>query len=124
MPPWLYLWPLNLVAADYLAFGAIFLLMRKRSRGKTRKADRSSVIAIFIQACAFAIAWMIARKPFTPFLPVDWRAQYIVAALIVILALACLIFVPAAVLTLGTPWSLQGRGLKPPHLLPWRPYLI
>jgi hypothetical protein len=79
MPRWLYFWPLNFVAAGYLAFGAIFLFMRKRSHGKTRKADRSSMIAIFIQAFAFAIAWMIARKPFTPFLPVDWRAQYIVA---------------------------------------------
>jgi len=124
MPPWLYLWPLNLVAADYLAFGAIFLFMRKRSRGKTRKADRSSVIAIFIQAGAFAIAWMIARKPFTPFLPVDWRAQYIVAALIVILALASLIFVAAAVRTLGKQWSLQARVLEHHELIRRGPYRI
>jgi len=95
MPRWLYLWPLNFVAAGYLAFGAIFLFMRKRSRGKTRKADRSSVIAIFIQAFAFAIAWMTARKPFTPFLPVT----------------------AAAVRTLGQQWSLQARVLEHHELI-------
>ena len=124
MPRWLYLWPLNLVAGGYLVFGAIFLFMRKRSRGKTRKADRSSVIAIFIQALAFALAWMIGRKPFTPFLPVDWRAQYIVAALIVVLVLASLIFVASAVRTLGEQWSLQARVLEHHELIRRGPYRI
>jgi protein-S-isoprenylcysteine O-methyltransferase Ste14 len=124
MPRWLYLWPLNLVAAGYLVFGAIFLFMRKRSRGKTRKADRRSVIAIFIQALAFALAWMIGRKPFTPFLPVDWRAQYIVAALIVVLLLASLIFVAGAVRTLGEQWSLQARVLEDHELIRRGPYRI
>jgi protein-S-isoprenylcysteine O-methyltransferase Ste14 len=124
VPRWLYLWPLNFIAANYLAFGAIFLFMRQRSRGQTRKADRTSVIAIFIQACAFAIAWMIARKPFTPFLPVDWRAQYVVAALTVVLALASLIFVAAAVRTLGKQWSLQARVLEHHELIRHGPYRI
>jgi protein-S-isoprenylcysteine O-methyltransferase Ste14 len=124
MPRWLYLLPLNLVGAGYLAFGAIFLLMPKRSRGKTRKADRRSVVAIFIQALAFAIPWIIARKPFTPFLPVDWRAQYIVATLIVVLVLASLIFVAAAVRTLGKQWSLQARVLEHHELIRHGPYRI
>jgi protein-S-isoprenylcysteine O-methyltransferase Ste14 len=124
MPRWLYLWPLNLVAAGYFAFGAIFLFMRKRSRGKTRKADRRSMIAICIQALAFAIAWTITRKPFTPFLPVDWRAQYIVAALIVVLLLASLIFLAAAVRTLGKQWSLQARVLEHHELIRRGPYRI
>ena len=84
MPRWLYLWPLHFVEIGYIIFGAIFLLARERSHGKTKKADRVSIVAIFIQALAFAIAWTIARKHFTPFLPmVDWRAQYLVATLIV-----------------------------------------
>ena len=124
MPRWLYLWPLNFVAAGYLAFGAIFLFMRKRSRGKTRKADRRSIIAIFIQALAFAIAWMIARKPFTPFLPVDWRAQYVVAALIVLLTIGSLIFIAAAVRTLGKQWSLQARVLEHHELIRHGPYRV
>ena len=124
MPRWLYLWPLNFVAAGYLAFGAILLFMRKRSRGKTRKADRSSVIAIFIQAFAFAIAWMIPRKPFTPFLPVDWHAQYIVAMLIVVLVLASLIFIATALRTLGKQWSLQARVLEHHELIRHGPYRI
>jgi protein-S-isoprenylcysteine O-methyltransferase Ste14 len=124
MPRWLYLLPLNLVAAGYLAFGAIFLFMRQRSRGKTRKADRRSIIAIFIQALAFAIAWMIPRKPFTPFLPVDWRAQYIVAMLIVVLVLASLIFIATALRTLGKQWSLQARVLEHHELIRHGPYRI
>ncbi len=109
MPRWLYLLPLNLVTIGYLAFGAIFLFMRKRSRGQTRK---------------FAIAWMIPRKPFTPFLPVDWRAQYIVATLMVVLVLASLIFVAAAVRTLGKQWSLQARVLEHHELIRHGPYRI
>src|SRR5882724_108757 len=124
MPRWLYLWPLYFVAAGYLAFGAIFLFMRKRSRDKTRKADRSSMFAIFIQALAFAIAWMIARRPFTPFLPVDWRAQYIVATLIVVLVLGSLISLAAAVRALGKQWSLQARVLEHHELIRHGPYRI
>ena len=124
MPRWLYLWPLNLLIVGFVVFGAIFLLRAKRSRDKTRKADPRSVIAIFIQALAFAIAWTIVRKPFTPFLPIDWRAQYFVAAIIVLLVLASLIFVTAAVRTLGKQWSLQARVLEHHELIRRGPYRI
>jgi len=124
MPRWLYLWPLNFVIAGFVVFGAIFFFMAKRSRDKTRRADPRSIIAIFIQALAFAIAWMIGRKPFTPFLPIDWRAQYIVAAITVLLVLASLIFVTAAVRTLGKQWSLQARVLEHHELIRRGPYRI
>src|SRR5438477_7861680 len=124
MPRWLYLWPLNFVIVGFVVFASIFLLMAKRSRDKTRKADPHSIIAIFIQAIAFAIAWMIGRKPFTPFLPIDWRAQYIVAAITVLLVLASLIFVTAAVRTLGKQWSLQARVLEHHELIRRGPYRI
>src|SRR2546423_13054703 len=96
--------------------------MHKPSRGKTKKAERRSIIAIFIQALAFAIVWMIPRKPFTPFLPVNWHAQYVVAALVVVLVLASLIFVAAAVRTLGKQWSLQARVLEHHELIRHGPY--
>jgi len=124
MPRWLYIWPLNFVIAGFVVFGAIFLLMAKRSRDKTRKADQRSIIAIFIQALAFAIAWTIVRKPFTPFLPIDWRAQYFVAAIIVLLVLASLVLVTAAVRTLGKQWSLQARVLEHHELIRRGPYRI
>jgi protein-S-isoprenylcysteine O-methyltransferase Ste14 len=124
MPRWLYLWPLNFVIVGFVVFAAIFVLMAKRSRDKTRKAAPRSIIAIFIQALAFAIAWTIVRKPFTPFLPIDWRAQYFVAAIIVLLVLASLIFVTAAVRTLGKQWSLQARVLEHHELIRRGPYRI
>src|SRR5438105_14320526 len=124
MPRWLYLWPLNFVILGFVVFGAIFLLLAKRSRDKTRMADPRSIIAIFIQALAFAIAWMIVRKPFTPFLPIDWRAQYFVTAIILMLVLASLIFVTAAVRTLGKQWSLQARVLEHHELIRRGPYRI
>ena len=124
MPHWLYLWPLNFVIVGFVVFAAIFLLMAKQSRDKTRRADPRSIIAIFIQALAFAIAWMIGRKPFTPFLPIDWRAQYIVTAIIVLLVIASLIFVTAAVRTLGKQWSLQARVLEHHELIRRGPYRI
>jgi protein-S-isoprenylcysteine O-methyltransferase Ste14 len=123
MPRWLYLWPLNFVIVGFVVFGAIFLLA-KRSHDKTRKADPRSIIAIFIQALAFAIAWTIVRKPFTPFLPIDWRAQYFVVAIIVLVVLASLIFVTAAVRTLGKQWSLQARVLEHHELIRRGPYRI
>ena len=124
MPRWLYIWPLNFVIVGFVVFGAIFLLMAKRSRDKTRKADQRSIIAIFVQALAFAIAWAIVRKPFTPFLPIDWRAQYFVAAIIVLLVLASLVLVTAAVRTLGKQWSLQARVLEHHELIRRGPYRI
>ena len=124
MPRWLYLWPLNFAIVGFVVFGAIFILMAKRSRDKTRMADPRSIIAIFIQALAFAIAWMIGRKPFTPFLPTDWRAQYFVAAIILVVVLASLIFVTAAVRTLGKQWSLQARVLEHHELIRRGPYRI
>ena len=124
MPRWLYIWPLNFVIAGFVVFGAIFLLMAKRSRDKTRKADQRSIIAIFVQALAFALAWTIVRKPFTPFLPIDWRAQYFVAAIIVLLVLASLVLVTAAVRTLGKQWSLQARVLEHHELIRRGPYRI
>ena len=124
MPRWLYLWPLNFVLVGFVVFAAIFFLMAKRSRDKTRKADPRSIIAIFIQALAFAIAWMILRKPFTPFLPIDWRAQYFVAAIMVLLVLASLLFVSAAVRSLGKQWSLQARVLEHHELIRRGPYRI
>ena len=124
MPRWLYLWPLTFVIVGFAAFCAIFFLMVKRSRDKTRKADPRSIIAIFIQAFAFAIAWMIMRKPFTPFLPIDWRAQYLVVAIIVLVVLASLIFVTAAVRMLGKQWSLQARVLEHHELVRRGPYRI
>ena len=124
MPRWLYLWPLNFVIVGFVVFAAIFLLMAKRARDKTRTADPRSIIAIFIQALAFSLAWTIVRKPFTPFLPIDWRAQYIVAAIIVLLVLVSLIFVTAAVRTLGKQWSLQARVLEHHELIRRGPYRI
>jgi protein-S-isoprenylcysteine O-methyltransferase Ste14 len=124
MPRWLYLWPLNFVIVGFVVFGAIFLLTAKRSRDNTRKADPRSIIAIFIQGLAFAIAWMIVRKPFTPFLPIDWHAQYFVAAIMVLLVFASLIFVTAAVRALGKQWSLQARVLEHHELIRRGPYRI
>jgi protein-S-isoprenylcysteine O-methyltransferase Ste14 len=124
MPHWLYLWPLDFVIVGFVVFGAIFLLRAKRSRDKTRKADPRSIIAIFIQALAFAIAWTIVRKPFTPFLPIGWRAQYFVVAIIVLVVFASLIFVTAAVRTLGKQWSLQARVLEHHELIRRGPYRI
>jgi hypothetical protein len=49
MPRWLYLWPLHFVEIGYIIFGAIFLLARERSHGKTKKADR-----VYQSASAFA----------------------------------------------------------------------
>ena len=63
-------------------------------------------------------------KPFTPFLPTDWRAQYFVAAIIFVVVLASLIFVTAAVRTLGKQWSLQARVLEHHELIRRGPYRI
>ena len=93
MPRWLYLFPLVFVQVGYVVFAAIFLVLRRRSREKTRKSDPRSVLAIFIQALGFVLAWAIGRKPFTPFLPFDWRAQFVVAALIILIVVTSLAFI-------------------------------
>ena len=60
----------------------------------------------------------------SPFLPVDWHVQYLIAAIIVVLVIASLIFVGAAVRTLGKQWSLQARVLEHHELIRRGPYRI
>lgn len=124
MPRWLYLFPLVFVQVGYVIFAAIFLVLRRRSREKTRKSDPVSVVAILIQALGFVLTWSIGRKPFTPFLPFDWRAQFFVAALIVLLVICSLVFIYWAVATLGKQWSLQARVLDEHELIQRGPYKI
>ena len=125
MPRWLYLWPLHFVQIGYAIFAVIFLVARKPSHGRTKKAARRSVPAMFIQGLGFVLAWGIRRKPLTPFLSViDWRAQYFLAALIVVVMIASLIFVAAAVRTLGQQWSLEARVLENHELIQRGPYRI
>ena len=57
-------------------------------------------------------------------MPIDWRAQYFVVAIIVLVVLASLIFVTAAVRTLGKQWSLQARVLEHHELIRRGPYRI
>ena len=57
-------------------------------------------------------------------MPIDWRAQYFVVAIIVLVVFASLIFVTAAVRTLGNQWSLQARVLEHHELIRRGPYRI
>ena len=124
MPGWLYSVPLQLVAASWFVFGVIFLFLRRGSRDKTRKIDRTSIVSIILQGVGFGVAWSVTRPKFTPFLPIDWRAQYFVAAFIVLLDLASLCFIAAAVRTLGKQWSLQARVLETHELIRRGPYRV
>ncbi len=124
MPRWLYLVPLEFVMGGWLLFGAIFLFPRKRSRDRTRKADPASFVTIILQGVGFGVAWSVSRPKFTPFLPVDWRAQYVVALLILLLVIASLWLITAAVRTLGKQWSLQARVLETHELIRRGPYRV
>ena len=125
MPRWLYLWPLHFVQVGYVIFAVIFLVARKPSHGKIKKAERRSIPAMFIQGLGFILAWGIRRKPFTPFLStIDWRAQYFFAAWIVVFMIASLIFVATAVRALGEQWSLEARVLENHELIQRGPYRI
>ena len=121
MPRWLYLVPVGFVYVGWFVFVVIFLLLRRRSRDKTRKADPASFGSIILQAVGLGAAGM-SRPKFAPFLPVDWRAQYLFAALVLLLVIASLWFIGAAVRTLGKQWSLQARVLETHELIRRGPY--
>jgi protein-S-isoprenylcysteine O-methyltransferase Ste14 len=122
MPRWLYFVPLQIVIIGWFAFGLIFFSLRKRSRDKTRKADRASIATIILQGVGFGAAWSISRPQFTPFLPFDWHVQYLVAVLILLLVVSSIWFIAAAVRTLGKQWSLQARVLETHELIRSGPY--
>lgn len=108
----------------WLLFGSIFLFLRTRSRDRTRKADPASFATIILQGVGFGVAWSVSRPKFTPFLPVDWRAQYVVALLILLLVIASIWLITAAVRTLGKQWSLQARVLETHELIRRGPYRV
>lgn len=124
MPRWLYLVPLQIVMIGWFVLGVIFVLLRKRSRDKTRKANPASITTIILQGVGFGAAWSISRPQFTPFLPFDWRAQYLVAAVIFLLVISSICFIAAAVRTLGKQWSLQARVLETHELIRSGPYSV
>jgi len=104
----------------WIAFGAIFIFRKKWSRDKTRKADRASIIGIFVQTLSLFAVWMMSRH--YAILPLGFWFQLLNTILVVAIVIVSLWMMAAALRVLGKQWSLQARVLEDHKLVREGPY--
>jgi protein-S-isoprenylcysteine O-methyltransferase Ste14 len=118
----LYLVSLYTFEIGWLAFAAIFIFRKKRSREHTKKTDRASIAGIALQTLALAAVWSMPRPRYMSILPLGLWFQFLSAALVILLVIISLWMMAAAVRALGKQWSLQARVLEDHALIREGPY--
>jgi|SRR6267143_286269 len=106
----------------WILFGLIFIFRKKWSRDKTRKADRASIIGIFIQTLSLFAVWMMPRRHQITILPLGFWFQLLSTILVIVLVAVSLWTIAAALRVLGKQWSLQARVLEDHKLVRDGPY--
>ena len=71
---------------------------------------------------AYAIVFMILRRPFSPFVPMPKTAEVPLTALTIAIGFASIWFCYAAVRTLGKQWALVARVIDGHELIKQGPY--
>jgi protein-S-isoprenylcysteine O-methyltransferase Ste14 len=105
----------------WILFGLIFIFRKKWSRDNTRKADRASIIGIFIQTLSLPAVWMFPRRSYTIF-PLGFWFQWLTTILVIAIILVSLWTIWSALRVLGKQWSLQARVLEDHKLIREGPY--
>jgi protein-S-isoprenylcysteine O-methyltransferase Ste14 len=114
-----------LVIACWVGFAMAFLFRRPSADAKTTQRASVSVLGIGLQSVAYAIAWILERRPrFGPIVPLpgDWGA--LPALLAIVLIVVSLGFAVFAVRTLGREWSYAARLVEGHRLVTAGPYAV
>ena len=118
----LYLISLYTFEIGWIVYALIFIFRKKWSRDKTRKADRASIIGIFVQTLSLFAVWMMPRQHQASILPLGFWFQVLSAILVVAIVIVSLWMMAAALRVLGKQWSLQARVLENHQLVREGPY--
>ena len=123
-------WPTHaflVVMISWFAFAAVFLVFLTRKKppaAPDSKREPSSIVGIVLQGVAYGLVWSIHRQPFTP---IAWFGKFFEVAMAVLtmaMAMGSVLFVSAAVRTLGKQWSLTARVLEGHKLITQGPYSV
>jgi len=104
---------------------AIFARAAQTATGSApgeRKRDPASIAGFMLQGLSYAIVGTAWRQPFTPVVSGGIPFEALFAIVTTALAVASLMLVVSAVLTLGKQWSLTARVLSRHQLVTSGPY--
>ena len=107
---------------SWFAFVVVFMVWKKPPSPPDTKRERKSIIGIALQGCAYAIAWIIRRPWFTPFVPASTPVVIALSILTIALAAASVWLSASAINTLGKQWSLAARLIEGHKLVTEGPY--
>jgi protein-S-isoprenylcysteine O-methyltransferase Ste14 len=114
------------VMALWLGWIFVFLLKKKgpQSEVKETRRERGSIAGIALQGVSYAAIWMIQRRPKGPLVPMPDLAQWVVAALQILLAGFSVWLSATAVRTLGKQWTYVARTIEGHELITQGPYRL
>ena len=114
------------VIAAWFVFIPLMLWAARRHSQKeaTNTRDYTSVFGIALQGLGFAIVWAWRGTPSIPLIPQSDLVQWIIAITAVVLAFGSVLFLIAAIRTLGKQWSLVAGVVDSHALITSGPYAI
>lgn len=99
--------PFNVVMLCWAVFAAVFLFQKGPPTGAESRRDRTAFWPIAIQGVAYAIVWIMRRRPETPLFTSGSNSAFGFVA--VALAIASVWWVTVSVRTLGKQWAIAAR---------------
>ncbi len=114
----------GVVFLSWLAFAFVFILKAKGPRPKESRRESASIAGIVLQGLAFALAWGVQRRTFSPMTPDHPALGAALAGLDVALAVGSMWLTIAAARVLGREWSFRARLLEGHRLVTEGPYAL
>ncbi len=120
---WLHIEAFIGVLLCWLGFAAAFFTHRRpASPGPAMRRESASIVGIVFQGLAYAAAWMMERRRFTPIVLLPGWLVVLPPLLAVILAALSARTAYDSIRTLGREWSLEARLVEGHRLVTDGPY--
>ena len=120
-------WPtlvLAIVVASWFVFGILFFTRKKPPGAPESKRERASILGIVLQGASYGITWVVHRPYFSPLVGLSKPLEVGLAVLTILVAVGSVLFVSAAIRTLGKQWSLAARLIEGHKLVTEGPYRL
>jgi len=114
------------VIVCWIAFVLVFWLRQRPPKGAETQRDRTATIGIGLEMVGFFLVWFgpLARRYFSPIVPMPRALEIVVAAITIGIAVASVGLVHAAVRRLGKQWAVAARLVEGHNLITDGPYRI
>lgn len=113
------------VVACWAVFTVVFMFRRPAPDATTTRRAGVSVLGIVLQSVAYAVAWILERRPrFGPVVPLPGNWGALPAVLAIVLMAGSIAFAISALRTLGREWSYSARLIEGHRLVTAGPYAV